>query len=183
MIGRRTAGVMAALLLTGLTAGCVSTQTYDALDNDYNQLSQRLSAEIGQQQVHITRLQGAIKIAVNSELLFPSGGWQMPPQAAQTIAKMAPVLAPMQQTRLVVTGYTDSTPIGPDLLAQGVQSNQQLSLMRAQTVVNYLISQGVHPSLVSAQGLGDASPVASNDTPQGRAQNRRVEITLAGSGT
>ena len=107
----------------------------------------------------------------------------MPPQAAQTIAKMAPVLAPMQQTKLVVVGYTDSTPIGPELRAQGVQSNQQLSLMRAQTVTNYLISQGVNPSLVSAQGLGDASPVASNDTPQGRAQNRRVEITLAGSGT
>ena len=120
---------------------------------------------------------------MNSELLFPSGGWQMPPQAAQTIAKMAPVLAPMQQTKLVVTGYTDSTPIGPDLLAQGVQTNQQLSMKRAQTVENYLISQGVNPSLVSAQGLGDASPVASNDTPQGRAQNRRVEITLAGSGS
>jgi hypothetical protein len=58
----------------------VPAQQYDTLENDYNQLNQRLSSEIGAQQVHITRLQGAIKVAVNSELLFPSGGWQMPPR-------------------------------------------------------------------------------------------------------
>jgi chemotaxis protein MotB len=45
-----------------------------------------------------------------------------------------------------------------------------------------MTSQGVNQSLVSAQGFGDADPVASNDTPEGRAQNRRVELTLAGSG-
>jgi len=165
-----------------LLAGCVWQTTYDALENDYNQLNQRLSGEISQQQVHITRLQGAIKVAVNSELLFPSGGWEMPPQAAQTIAKMAPILAPFQQTRIIVTGYTDNVPIGPELQQQGIQTNQQLSLLRAQTVMQFLISQGVNPSLASAQGLGDKDPVASNDTSQGRAQNRRVELTLAGSG-
>ena len=170
--------------LTGLLlAACVPVQQYDALETDYNQLNQQLSAEIGAQQVHITRLQGAIKVAVNSELLFPSGGWQMPPAAAQTIAKMAPILAPFQQTTIIVTGYTDNVPIGPELRGQGVESNQQLSLRRAQTVANFLVSQGVNPGLVSARGLGDAEPVAPNDTPQGRAQNRRVELTLAGSGT
>lgn len=78
---------------------------------------------------------------------------------------------------------SDNVPIGPELQQQGVTSNQQLSLMRAQTVAKFLVSQGVNPNLVSAQGLGDADPVAPNDTPQGRAQNRRVELTLAGSGT
>jgi chemotaxis protein MotB len=48
--------------------------------------------------------------------------------------------------------------------------------------MQFMISQGVKPGLVSAQGFGDASPVASNDTAVGRAQNRRVELTLAGSG-
>src|SRR4051794_27866323 len=88
------AAVAAALVFIGLS-GCVPASQYDALDNDYNQLNSRLSSEISSQQVHITRLQGAVKIAVNSELLFPSGGWEMPPQAAATIAKMAPILAPM----------------------------------------------------------------------------------------
>jgi len=77
----------------------------------------------------------------------------------------------------------DNVPIGPELRAQGVDNNQQLSLKRAQTVGNFLISQGVNPNLVSERGLGDADPVAPNDTPQGRAQNRRVELTLAGPGT
>ena len=67
-------GVVALLL-----SACVPAQQYNALENDYNQLNQRLSGEISQQQVHITRLQGAIKVAVNSDLLFPSGSWQMPP--------------------------------------------------------------------------------------------------------
>jgi chemotaxis protein MotB len=164
----------AALMLVGLLAACVSTSTYD-------QLNQRLSAEIAQGQVHITRLQGAIKIAVNSELLFPSGGWEMPPRAAQTIAEMAPVLAPMQTAHITVIGYTDNVPIGPELQQQGIATNQQLSLKRAQTVMQYLISQGVNPNLLTAQGLGDSNPIASNDTPQGRAQNRRVELTLTGA--
>src|SRR5215468_6020817 len=138
-----------AVSLTGLIlSGCVSQQTYDALENDYNQLNQRLSGEIAAQQVHITRLQNAIKVAVNSDLLFPSGGWQMPPAAAQTISEMAPILAPFQQTTIIVTGYTDNVPVGPDLVQQGITSNQQLSLKRAQTVANFLISQGVNPSLV-----------------------------------
>lgn len=169
----------AALMLSA----CVPAQQYDALDNDYNQLNQRLSGEIGAQQVHITRLQGAIKVAVNSDLLFPSGGWQMPPAAAQTISEMAPILAPFQQTTIIVTGYTDTVPVGRDLRAQGIDNNQQLSLKRAQTVASFLVSQGVNPNLVQTRGLGAAAPVAPNDTPQGRAQNRRVELTLAGSGT
>jgi chemotaxis protein MotB len=179
---RRMAGITVPLLLSGSLAGCVWQSTYNALDNDYNQLNQRLSGEISRQQVHITRLQGAIKIAVNSDLLFPSGSWQMPPAAAQTIAEIAPVLAPFQQTQIIVIGFTDNVPIGPELQQQGIQNNEQLSLKRAQTVMQFLISQGVNPALVTAQGRGDADPVAPNDTPQGRAQNRRVEITLAGPG-
>jgi chemotaxis protein MotB len=179
---RLAAAAIVPLTVLVLSA-CVPAQQYDALENDYNQLNQQLSGEIAQQQVHITRLQGAIKVAVNSDLLFPSGGWQMPPQAAQLISKMAPILAPFQQTTIIVTGYTDNIPVGPDLIQQGIASNQQLSLKRAQTVANFLISQGVNPNLVQTRGLGDADPVAPNDTPQGRAQNRRVELTLAGSGT
>src|SRR5215471_2059972 len=184
MFTQRTISVVRiSVLLSGLLAACVPAQQYDALENDYNQLNQALSGQIAAQQVHITRLQNAIKVAVNSDLLFPSGGWQMPPAAAQTISEIAPILAPFQQTTIIVTGYTDNVPVGPELRAQGVDNNQQLSLKRAQTVGNFLISQGVNPNLVSERGLGDADPVAPNDTPQGRAQNRRVELTLAGPGT
>jgi chemotaxis protein MotB len=180
---RITAAAIMMSVTGQIISACVPVQQYSALESDYNQLNQQLSGEIAAQQVHITRLQGAIKVAVNSDLLFPSGSWQMPPQAAQLIGRMAPILAPFQTTTIIVTGYTDNIPIGPELRAQGVDNNQQLSLKRAQIVANYLISQGVNPNLVSTRGLGDADPVASNDTPQGRAQNRRVELTLAGPGS
>ena len=168
----------AMLVLTG----CVTQRKYDALDARYQELNRTMSAEIAADQARITRLQNAIKVTVNDELLFPSGEWQMPAQAQQTIGKIAPILAPMQQTKIQVNGYTDNVPIGPGLVREGITSNLELSQRRADNVMQFLISQGVRPSLVSARGLGEADPVASNDTPAGRAQNRRVELTLAGSG-
>jgi chemotaxis protein MotB len=57
-----------------------------------------------------------------------------------------------------------------------------LSQKRADNVMQFMISRGVNPSFVSAQGFGDKDPVASNDTPEGQAKNRRVELTVAGSG-
>ena len=167
------------LLLAGFLSGCVSAQKYDTLDQEYQQLQASMSTEVGSQKMQITRLQNAVLVSVNSDLLFPSGSWQMSPAAQQTIAKIAAVLAPQQTTAIKVNGYTDNTPIGPDLMRQGVTSNLILSQRRADTVEQFMISQGVNPNLVSAQGFGDANPVASNDTPQGRAQNRRVDITLA----
>jgi len=165
-----------------LLAGCVSQQKYDALDAQYQQLNQTMSAEVAANQMHITRMRDAIKVSINDELLFPSGGWQMPVAAQQTISKIVPILAPKQQAKILVNGYTDNVPIGPGLKSQGITSNQELSQKRAETVMQFLVSQGVNPSLVSAQGFGEAEPVASNDTSEGRAQNRRVELTLAGSG-
>jgi chemotaxis protein MotB len=165
-----------------LLAGCVSQQKYDALEAEYQQLNRTMSAEIAANQAHVTRLRDAIKVTVNDELLFPSGDWQMPVEAQRTIGKIVPILAPMQQTKIMVNGYTDNVPIGPGLMSQGITSKQVLSQKRAENVMQFLISQGVKPSLVSAKGFGEADPVASNDTPEGQAQNRRVELTLAGSG-
>ena len=166
--------------------GCVSKQKYEEsqqknaeLEQEYQQLNQQLSAELGSKDMQISRLQNAIKVSINSQLLFPSGKWDMSESAKQSIAKVAAILAPHQKTKVVVNGYTDNTPIGPGLMKEGVTSNLILSQKRAETVMQYMISQGVKPSLISAQGFGDANPVASNATAEGRAQNRRVELTLA----
>jgi chemotaxis protein MotB len=83
-------------------AGCVSQNKYDALQSRYDQLNQTMSSEINANEMHIERLQNAIKVTVNDQLLFPSGEWQMPATAQQTIAKMVPILAPMQQTKIIV---------------------------------------------------------------------------------
>ncbi len=178
--------LVAAMLVLG---GCVSQEKYnaqvqknDALQTRYDQLNQTMSSEINSKGMHIERLQNAIKVTVNDQLLFPSGDWQMPANAQQTMAKMAPILAPMQQTKIAVNGYTDNVPIGLGLKRQGVTTNLTLSERRAENVTQFMIAQGVNPALISAQGFGEADPVASNDTPEGREQNRRVELTLAGSG-
>ncbi|HEY1411176.1 MAG TPA: OmpA family protein, partial [Rhodopila sp.] len=91
-------------------------------------------------------------------------------------------LAPTQQSKLLVNGYTDNSPIGPGLKQQGITTNQELSEKRADAVMEYLISQGVKTDLVSAHGYGEQDPVAPNDTAADRAKNRRVELTLEHSG-
>src|SRR5271167_4852116 len=90
--------------------------------------------------------------------LFPSGGWQMSDRRKQIIANMAAKLAPTQQNKILVSGYTDNAPIGSALQRQGITSKQILSQKRAENVMEFLLSQA-----------------------QGRAQNRRVELSLAGS--
>ena len=167
-----------------LLTACVSQSKYDAVVSENQQLqgqNQQLQTQVAAERSQISRLQNAIKYTVNSDLLFKSGSWDMAPQGQQIIGKMASQLAATQVSHLVVNGYTDNAPIGRELKKRGVNTNLELSQKRAEAVMQYMISQGVKPELISAQGHGDSDPIAPNTTPQGRAQNRRVEITLASS--
>ena len=166
-----------------LTA-CVSQSKYDEALAQNAQLQQQvasLSAQAGAAQAQVGRLQNAIKYTVDSDLLFPSGAWEMSAAGKEVIGKFTSKLAPTQQNRLVVNGYTDNAPVGRALQRKGITSNQVLSQKRAENVMEYLISQGVQPTLVTAVGHGDADPIAANDTAPNRAKNRRVELTLGGS--
>jgi chemotaxis protein MotB len=96
----------------------------------------------------------------------------MSAQGKQLIGRLASQLAPMQQNKLVVNGYTDNAPIGAQLRHQGIDSNQMLSEKRTDNVMQYLISQPVKEGMISAKGYGEKDPVASNSIAQGRAQNR-----------
>ena len=80
------------------------------------------------------------------------------------------VLKEFQKTSIHVIGYTDSTGT--------FEYNMKLSERRAESVAAYFRAQGIHPARVLTQGRGEQSPIASNDTPEGRALNRRVELTL-----
>jgi chemotaxis protein MotB len=169
-------------LAAPLLTACVSQSKYDAVlaeNQQFQAQNQQLQAQVAAAKSQVGRLQNAIKYTVNSDQLFKSGSWDMSPQGEQIIAKMASQLASTQASQLVVNGYTDNAPIGAALKRRGVTSNLELSQKRADAVMQYLISQGVKPELVSAQGHGDSDPVAPNTTPKARAQNRRVEITLA----
>jgi len=182
--GLKRGVLMLPIMASVLLSACVSQSSYDALQAQYQQAQQQnsaLSAQVAADKAQICRLQGAIRYTVNSDLLFRPGGWEMSDRGKQIIAGFAAKLAPTQQNKLLVSGYTDNAPIGPALQRQGITSNEILSQKRAENVMAYLVSQGVKPDLVSAQGFGESNPVASNDTAQGRAQNRRVELSLAGS--
>jgi chemotaxis protein MotB len=182
--GLKRGAMMFPLMASVTLSACVSQSSYDALQAQYQQVQQQnaaLSNQVAADKAQICRLQGAIRYTVNSDLLFPSGGYQMSDRGKQIISGFAAKLAPTQQNKILVSGYTDNAPIGPALQRQGITSNEVLSQRRAEDVMAYLISQGVKPDLVSAQGFGDANPVAPNDTAQGRSQNRRVELSLAGS--
>ena len=89
----------------------------------------------------------------------------------------------LQHTEIVVSGYTDDATVGPTLQSAGISNNLDLSCKRAASVVVYLVSKGVNPNLLSVQCFGETRPVAPNDTPEGKAKNRRVNITLTGDGT
>jgi chemotaxis protein MotB len=164
-----------------LLAGCVSQGAYDELQAKYQHAQQQnaaLTRQVAGESAQISRLQGAIKYTVNSDLLFTPGGWEMSARGKEVIANMATKLAPTQRNKIVVNGYTDNAPVGPRLERQGITSNQMLSEKRAQSVADFLVTQGMNPGLVSAVGHGDHDPIAPNTTAQGRGKNRRVELAL-----
>lgn len=132
-------------------------------------------------EVEIRQLQGELRITIRDKILFLEGGYRLNAKADQVLAKMAPTLSGFQDTK-VVRGYTDYLSIGAELRSHGIATNLDLSSKRADNVVDHLIRKGVSQSLISAQGMGESNPVASNATPEGRAQNRRIEITLVGPG-
>ncbi|MFC0267803.1 OmpA family protein [Kushneria aurantia] len=105
-----------------------------------------------------------------SSVTFGFDSSELQLSARQALNQVNAVLLNYPDTRINVAGYTDST--GSD------SYNQRLSERRAQAVGTYLQQGGVEAGRINAVGYGEANPVASNDTESGRAQNRRVEITL-----
>jgi chemotaxis protein MotB len=192
LITPRKLALAAALVPALFLTGCVSQGAYNKLqqendelqssNNDLQNKNAQLQSSLAAAQAQIMRLQAAVKYSVNSDLLFKPGGWELSDRGQQTIANIAKILAPQQVSKVVVNGYTDNAPIGAGLRRQGVTSNLILSQKRAESVMQFMIAQGVKPDLVSAVGHGEADPIASNRTAQGRAQNRRVEITTAQPG-
>ena len=126
--------------------------------------------------------EGPVTLTSSADSMFPSAGWELNP-GAPVLDKIVPTLSKLQHTEIVVAGYTDNATVGPTLQSAGISNNLDLSCKRAASVVVYLVSKGVKPSLLSAQCFGETHPVASNDTPDGKAKNRRVDITLTGDGT
>jgi chemotaxis protein MotB len=116
---------------------------------------------------------GRVVLQLPSDVAFESGRATLKPDAQRALASLAPVLQSVEGRKFQVAGHTDNIP--PD---GGRGSNWDLSTARAVAVVRYLVSRGVAGSSLSAAGYAEFSPLYPNDTPQNRAQNRRIELTL-----
>ena len=140
------------------------------MDKQQQELQKQLanSAEVSQ----VTDQNGlqAIKVTFNGGILFPTNGTTLSAGAKTDLTKFATGLINNPQTNVQVFGFTDNT--------GSMAVNQRVSDGRADAVRNYLVNSGVAGSRITAQGLPMQDYVASNDTAEGRAQNRRVEIYI-----
>ena len=107
-----------------------------------------------------------------SDVLFDFGSYTLKPGAREKLAKISGILLAHPGLTLQIEGHTDS--VGTD------EFNQQLSERRADSVRDFLAENGVPASSITARGFGKTQPVASNDTPEGRQRNRRVELVVNG---
>jgi len=164
--------IAAATLALSLTASALM-----AGDGQLGQVAEALKTALAADPVKVTQEVGSITLTSSADAMFPSGGWQVP-SSAPVLDKMLPTLSKLENMKIVVEGYTDNVPISEELKTKGVSNNLDLSAERAVSIANYLTAHGVKPDLISAHAFGETNPVASNDTAEGQAKNRRVAIAL-----
>ena len=139
-------------------------------ENEKQELRARLLQQLNS--ILATRDSARGLVANMSDVLFRSGSFELLPGARERLAKVSGIVLAYPSLHVAVEGHTDS--VGSD------DYNQQLSEHRAEAVRDYFVQQGINSSAVEAHGFGKNEPIASNDTPEGRQQNRRVELVLSG---
>lgn len=144
------------------------------IGNKMDKQKKELQEELGKQaKVEETTDQNglkAIKVTFDGGILFPTNKYTLNPQAKMDLTRFAASLKDNPDTNVQIYGFTDNTGT--------FEINQRLSGQRADAVLSYLVNSGVSPTRLTAEGIPMADYVASNDTPAGRAQNRRVEIYI-----
>lgn len=124
--------------------------------------------------VEVESTQGIVRFRISSEVLFASGDASLTPAGLEVIDRLLPAFNQAPDHTIVVEGHSDNIPIN----TVRFPSNWELSASRASAVVRHLETRGLNPTRLRATGMADTKPLAPNDTPQGRSQNRRVEIVM-----
>ncbi|MHB8154590.1 MAG: OmpA/MotB family protein [Candidatus Omnitrophota bacterium] len=148
----------------------------DELVRSKGLLEQKLGAEIDDKQIKLQMMEKGLVITVVGDLLFDSGKAKIRSEALPLLAKVSAILRDnMAQFNIGIEGHTDNVPIKQS----GWKSNWELSTARALSVLHYLANdQGISPERLSAIGYGEYRPLVSNESSDGRKQNRRVEIVI-----
>lgn len=143
----------------------------------YEELLERMKSEISKGEVTISELKGKLTVNLVESVLFDSGKAEVKPDGLVVLQKVTDILKHISDKVIRIEGHTDNVQIG-GLLARKFPTNWELSAARAINVARYLQQQGVDPALLAAVAYGEFKPVASNDTEEGRAKNRRIEMVL-----
>lgn len=121
---------------------------------------------------------GKVYVALSDKLLFATGSYSVEPRGREALKKIADVLNANTDISIVVEGHTDNKPYAATTSGP-INSNWDLSVMRASSVTKLLVGENkVAPQRVTPSGRGEFFPVESNDTPEGRSKNRRIDIVL-----
>jgi chemotaxis protein MotB len=146
----------------------------EARAKTYRDLALRLKSMTDAGDLTVALREGRMVIQLPTDVLFDSGRVDIKRRGRVALKQLEGVLATMDGRRFQVAGHTDNVPIE----TPRYRSNWELSTARGVEVVRLLIEQGMKANVVAAAGYGEFDPVASNDSPLGRARNRRIEITL-----
>lgn len=152
----------------GAIAGGAAGHYMDEQEKEFNR---ELEAEKRRNEIEIERLKDdTLKLNLDSEVSFDYDSAKIKPAFKTTLTKLAEIMNKYDRTIVFVVGHTDNT---------GSESyNQMLSERRAGSVVTFLVTEGVNPDRLYAEGRGESAPRAPNDTASGRQLNRRVEIFI-----
>lgn len=151
-------------------------QEVSALRGTYDGLVEDLQTEVAAGRIQIEQLREGIRVNLAQEILFPLGSAELGPEGRDVLQRVARRLAEVPNP-VEVQGHTDDLAIR-GRLAERYPSNWELGGARAARVVRLLGESGVAPERLRAVSFADTQPVASNETPEGRARNRRIEIRL-----
>lgn len=143
----------------------------------YEQLLQNMKSEISQGQVTISELKGKLTVNMEAAILFDSGKADVKQDGLAILMKMVDTLKSVTDKAIRIEGHTDNVQIS-GALSHVFPTNWELSAARAINVARYLQQQGLDPAILSAAAFAEYKPVADNGTKEGRAKNRRIEITL-----
>jgi len=175
----QSVSMAATLVAVSLLSGCVLQSKYNSMLQQQETIEASLHAEISADQVKIEQLENGIRVSLTDDLLYRSGSVDLHAPGRTALDKVAGQLASMaaQGNEIDVVGNTDAVPVGRDL-GERYPTNWELAAARATVVVRYLQEKGVNPAKLQAISAGQYHPVASNDTPAGRAQNRRTDLLI-----
>jgi chemotaxis protein MotB len=147
------------------------------LKKTYDSLVGEMREEIKRGDVTITQLRDKLTLSMVEKVLFNSGSAEIKKNGKKVLDRVAGILKKVTDKQVRIEGHTDNVPIGSGLEAK-FPTNWELSTARATTVVRYLQNDGIGPDRLSACGYSEYRPVAANNTDEGKAKNRRIEIVL-----